>query len=78
MERSDEDREACFEQLYSCRQVTHLLENGWGQSPALWRIPWLTRPRDTYRSSVALCCTQKEGGTAGKHREDHDQNFLPS
>lgn len=35
----------CFEQLYSCRQDTNLLEDGWWQSPALWRIPWLTRPR---------------------------------
>lgn len=31
--------------------------------------------------SVALCCRhciQGEGETAGKHKEDNDQNFLPS
>lgn len=28
--------------------------------------------------SVALCSIQEEGRRAGKHREDHDQHFLPS
>lgn len=27
--------------------------------------------------SVALCCTQEEGGTAGKHREDRGQKISP-